>query len=408
MSPKSPQELSPRTRKTPSVPFPARPLLFLPALLLIALNLRPALSSLSTVLPEIMQSLGIGATSASLLTMTPVLCLGLFGSITPRLTERFGSERTVIIALLVLAVGIGLRGIPSFGSLFVGTVFAGAGIGIAGVLLPGLVKKNFPQHASRMTGFYTMGLCVGAAVAAGLTVPLANRLGGWWLALAFWALPALVAMLFWLPHARRREHIKQSARYSARAIWRNPLAWQVTLFMGLQSSLAYIVFGWLAPILRERGLDPVAAGWAVSLSIMVQAPAALGIPVLLSRWSAQSGAIVFLMLLMLAALLGAVYAPLSTIWYWIVILGVAQGSTFALALSLLVLRAPDARVATQLSSMAQSVGYTLASTGPLLAGLLHDWFGSWNSAGPLFVVICLAAALAGYGAGRDHYVTADT
>lgn len=406
---------SPQATKTPACsaaikaapPAPTSPLLTVLALALVALNLRPALSSLSTVLPEVMQTLGIGATTASLLTMAPVLCLGLFGFITPRLDARFGSERTVIGALLVLTTGIALRSIPAFPGLFIGTVLAGAGIGVAGVLLPSLVKRDFPRQASLMTGVYTMALCAGAAAAAGLTVPLADWLGGWPGGLAFWALPALAAVLFWLPQIRQQRPAAPPAMgRHLQGLWRDRLAWQVTLFMGLQSSLAYIVFGWLAPILRERGLDPVAAGLAVSISILVQVPAALGAPVLATRRSAQSGAVVAVTMLILIGLLGCLYAPLPTLWFWVVLLGIAQGSSFAIALSLIVLRAPDPRLATHLSSMAQSVGYTLASCGPLLAGLIRDWTGSWDAAGPLFVVICCLAAAIGFGAGRDRYVLA--
>lgn len=386
---------------------PSRPLLLALALILVALNLRPALSSLSTVLPEVMQTIGLGATAASLLTMAPVLCLGLFGFITPNLSGRFGSERTVVGALLILTVGIALRSIPLFASQFIGTVLAGAGIGIAGVLLPSLVKRDFPRQASLMTGVYTMALCTGAALAAGLTVPLARWLGGWPYALAFWSLPALAATLFWLPQVSRQQGDHQQAqRYRLQGLWRDRLAWQVTLLMGLQSSLAYIVFGWLAPILRDRGLDPVTAGLAVSVSILAQVPAALAAPLLATRRPAQSGAVVSIIAFILIGLLGCLYAPLPTLWFWVLVLGLAQGSSFALALSLIVLRAPNVRIATHLSSMAQSVGYTLASLGPLLVGLLHDWAGSWAAAGPLFVAICLVAAVVGYGAGRDLYVQA--
>lgn len=386
---------------------PSRPLLLALALILVALNLRPALSSLSTVLPEVMQTIGLGATAASLLTMAPVLCLGLFGFITPSLSGRFGSERTVVGALLVLTVGIALRSIPLFASQFIGTILAGAGIGIAGVLLPSLVKRDFPRQASLMTGVYTMALCTGAALAAGLTVPLARWLGGWPYALAIWALPALAAALFWLPQvSQQQDDHQQAQRYRLQGLWRDRLAWQVTLLMGLQSSLAYIVFGWLAPILRDRGLDPVTAGLAVSVSILAQVPAALAAPLLATRRPAQSGAVVSIIAFILIGLLGCLYAPLPTLWFWVLVLGLAQGSSFALALSLIVLRAPDVRIATHLSSMAQSVGYTLASLGPLLVGLLHDWAGSWAATGPLFVVICLLAAAIGYGAGRDLYVQA--
>jgi len=385
----------------------AHPLVAALALVLVALNLRPALSSLAPVLPEIMQTLGISAATASVLTMAPVLCLGLFGFIAPRLTDRFGPERTVIGALLVLAAGIALRGLPVFPSLLTGTLLAGAGIGIAGVLLPSLVKRDFPHLAGLMTGVYTMALCTGAATAAGLTVPLADRFDSWPAALAFWALPALVVALLWLPRARPRQGNAQAQRYRVSGLWRDPLAWQVTLFMGLQSSLAYIVFGWLAPILRDRGLDPVVAGAAVSATIMVQISTALTAPIIAGRQRSQSGAVVVLIGLTLVGLLGCLYAPLGTLWIWIVILGLGQGGVFAVALSLIVLRAPNAQVATHLSGMAQSVGYTLAAVGPLLAGLLHDWTDNWNASGALFVAICVLAIAFGVGAGRPLHVNAE-
>jgi len=399
---------------------PARHFTLMVALIVAALNLRPALSSLSTVLPEVMQGLGIGASMASLLTMAPVLCLGVFGIITPRLAQRFGNERTLVGALLVLTLGIVLRAVPAFAFMFGGTILAGAGIGVAGVLLPALVKQDFQNQARLMMGVYTMALCLGASAAAGLTVPMAQWydaeivfdlpglavIPGWAAALAFWALPSLAAALFWLPQTRDHRGRQTVRPYRVEGLWRDVLAWQVTLFMGLQSSLAYIVFGWLAPILRDRGMDPVSAGLAVSISILIQAPAALAAPVLMARWRAQSAAIVIVVALVLTGLLGSLYAPLSTIWLWVVILGVGQGCSFALALSLILLRAADARVATHLSSMAQSVGYTLASFGPLLAGLLHEWAGNWQAAGPLFIGICVLAMIAGFGAGRARFVAA--
>lgn len=376
------------------------------ALIFVALNLRPALSTLAPVLPEVMQSLGISTTTASLLTMAPVLCLGLFGFMTPRLEARLGAERTVITALLVLGMGIALRGIHDFSSLFIGTILAGAGIGIAGVLLPGLVKRDFPDHASLMTGVYTMALCGGAAISTALIVPMSHWLSSWPIALAFWALPAFIAALFWLPQTRQLQQTIRPPAYRVKGLWRDPLAWQVTLLMGLQSSLAYAVFGWLAPILRERGLDPTIAGYAVSVSIIAQLPSALIAPSLASRRPAQSGAVVAILLVTMIGLLGCLYAPLGGVWFWAAVLGLGQGGSFALALALIVLRAPDARVATHLSGMAQSVGYTLASLGPLLIGLLRDWAGNWAATGPLFVLICLLAMTAGFGAGRARYVQA--
>lgn len=386
--------------------LPRRALLVGAALVLVALNLRPALSSLGPILPEVIRDTGVSAFGASILTTAPVLCLGLAGFLAPRLARRLGTERAIALFLLVLAAGTALRGLGAFPGLLAGSIVAGLGIGVIGVLLPGLVKRDFPTHASLMTGVYTMALCAGAAGAAGSTVPLQAAFdGSWAAALAAWALPAVVAALVWFPLADR------SGRGSARpptlpvlGLWRDPLAWQVTFYMGLQSAVAYMVFGWLAPILRDRGLDPVMAGLVVSCSIMVQIPAALAAPLLAARRPSQSLAAVVLMGSTLAGILGFFHAPLGSVWVWAVLLGIGQGGNFALALTIIVLRSKDSHVAAYLSGMAQSVGYTLAACGPLGVGLLHDWAGGWQAVGLLFVGVCLVAALFGIAAGRDRHV----
>ncbi|WP_431862055.1 CynX/NimT family MFS transporter [Azospirillum sp.] len=383
---------------------PRHPLLIAAALVLIALNLRPALSSLGTVLAEVVRDTGVSASSASILTTVPVVCLGVFGLAAPALARRFGSERVILAMLAALAAGIALRAVPTFAAQVAAALVVGAGIGVVGALLPGLVKRDFPERAALMTGVYTMALCGGAALAAGTTVPLSHALGGWPLALAFWALPALVAVAVWftgLPDAgAHRAH----GRWEVRGLWRDPLAWQVTLFMGLQSSLAYVVFAWLAPILRDRGLDPVTAGFVVSSSILVQLTTALTAPIVAGRSRHQGGVVLVVVALTLAGLLGCLYAPIGSVWLWAVLVGLGQGGSFALALTLIVLRAGDPHVAAALSSMAQSVGYTLASFGPLLVGLLHDRTGGWGLSGVLFAVVMAGAAVFGVLAGRPLHV----
>ncbi|HYG91417.1 MAG TPA: CynX/NimT family MFS transporter [Azospirillum sp.] len=386
-------------------PAPLRhPVLVACALVLIALNLRPALSSLGPVLAEVVRDTGISAATASVLTTAPVVCLGLFGLMAPGLARRWGAERTILGVMLIQAAGIALRGVPVFAVQFVAALIAGAGIGIIGALLPGLVKRDFPDRAALMTGVYTMALCGGAAVAAGATVPLEQALGGWPLALAFWAVPALVAAVAWLPQvpsaAARRAHVP----WEVRGLWRDPLAWQVTLFMGLQSSLAYVVFAWLAPILRDRGLDPMTAGLVLSCSILVQLITALTAPIVAGRRRHQGGVVLVMLGLTLAGMLGCLLAPLGTVWLWAVLLGLGQGGTFAVALMLIVLRAGDTHVASHLSSMAQSIGYSLAAAGPLVVGLLHDRTGGWEVSGVLFVAVVLAAAGFGMLAGRPLHV----
>ncbi|MFQ6573380.1 CynX/NimT family MFS transporter [Pseudomonas sp. UM16] len=383
-----------------------RPWLLLVGLVLVALNLRPALSSLAPLLGLVSDSLGLSASQAGLLTTLPVLCLGLFAPLAPVLARRFGSERVILGILFTLAMGIAVR--SAFGStgVFVGSIMAGASIGVIGVLLPGIVKRDFPKHAGTLTGVYTMALCLGAALAAGATVPLSEHFGdSWSLGLGFWLIPALLAALIWLPQARQG-HGAHHVAYRVRGLLRDPLAWQVTLYMGLQSSLAYIVFGWLPSILIGRGLSPTQAGLVLSGSVIVQLISSLSAPWLATRGKDQRLAIVVVMLLALAGLFGCLYAPLDGLWGWAIVLGLGQGGTFALALTLIVLRSKDAHVAANLSSMAQGVGYTLASMGPFAVGLVHDLTGGWDAVGWIFAVLGIGAIGFGLKAGRNLHVQA--
>jgi CP family cyanate transporter-like MFS transporter len=389
-------------------PLLRRPWLLLLGLILVALNLRPALSSMAPLLSEVSKSLGLSAAQAGLLTTLPVLCLGLFAPLAPVLARRFGAERVVLGILLTLAGGIVLR--SSFGQvgLFAGSILAGASIGVIGVLLPGIVKRDFARQAGTMTGVYTMALCLGAAMAAGATVPLSEQLShSWALGLGFWAVPALLAVVFWLPQTGQKQGAHQAA-YRVRGLLRDPLAWQVTLYMGLQSSLAYIVFGWLPSILIGRGLTPTQAGLVLSGSVIVQLISSLAAPWLATRGQDQRPAIVIVMVMTLGGLFGCLYAPLDGLWGWAILLGLGQGATFSLALTLIVLRSRDAHVAANLSSMAQGFGYTLASLGPFAVGVVHDWTGGWQALGWIFGLIGLGAIIAGIGAGRALYVGASS
>ncbi|KPA93313.1 CynX/NimT family MFS transporter [Pseudomonas asplenii] len=385
-------------------PVLRRPWLLLLGLVLVALNLRPALSSMAPMLSEVSRSLGLSAAKAGLLTTLPVLCLGLFAPLAPVLARRFGSERVVLGILLTLAGGMLLRSSLGEFGLFAGSILAGASIGVIGVLLPGIVKRDFARHAGTMTGVYTMALCLGAAMAAGSTVPLSQHFGNSWsLGLGFWVVPALVAAVVWLPQVGSRQGAHQAA-YRVRGLLRDPLAWQVTLYMGLQSSLAYIVFGWLPSVLIGRGLTPTQAGIVLSGSILVQLASSLAAPWLATRGKDQRLAILVVMLLTLGGLFGCLYAPLDGLWGWAIVLGLGQGGTFSLALTLIVLRSRDAHVAANLSSMAQGIGYTLASMGPFAVGLVHDLTGGWQALGWIFAVVGLGAIVAGLGAGRALYV----
>lgn len=383
-------------------PTLARQVLLGVSLILIAFNLRPVFGSISVLLPEVMHDTGMGPTAASLLTTLPLLCLGIFAVPAPALARRFGPERTLFGALLLVCIGTLLRGTGSLPVLFASTALAGAGIAVGNVLLPGLVKRDFPTHAAMMTGFYTLAVCGGASSSTAFTVPLERHVfhGSWTMTLAAWALPAALVLILWAPQALAAKPLPSHAHARTGSLWRDPLAWQVTGFMGLQSALAYIVLGWLAPMLRERGLDGAEAGYVVAVSILVQLATCLVTPSIAARCRDQRALAVGLAAIILVSMLAFIFAPLSGRWLWAVLLGCGQGGAFALALSLIVMRSPDANVTAQLSAMAQGGGYVLASGGPLLAGLLRGWTGSFESSAILLVLISLGMAWCGWGAGR--------
>jgi CP family cyanate transporter-like MFS transporter len=377
------------------------------SIVLIAFNLRPVFSSLSVVLPEIVASTGLSAAGASALTTLPVICLGLFAMVAPWLGRRLGMERALLGCMVCITLGTALRGTGNVPLLFVASALAGAGIAVSNVLLSGLVKRDFADRSALMMGLYTMAVCGGAATGAGLTVPLEHAMGGGWTgALAIWAVPALVAALLWTPHALSTRPLASESGHTVRGLWRDRVAWQVTLFMGLQSALAYSTMGWLAPILRERGLSAETAGFVVSVSVLAQLATCLLVPAVAFRRRDQVALTVGLVALTIATMLGCMFAPLGGIWIWAVFLGLAQGGTFALALTLIVMRSPDAHVAAHLSGMAQGIGYLVAACGPMAVGLIRAGTGSFEASALLFCAIGAVLVLVGAGAGRARLVGA--
>jgi CP family cyanate transporter-like MFS transporter len=397
---------SPPTIHRPSLRPSPRVILIGLGLVLIAFNLRTPVTSLGPVLPDATHATGLSATGASLLTMLPALCFGLFSPLAPRLSRFLGVERAVMVALMALAAGTALRGAGGSAGLFAGQILGCGGIGVINVLLPSLVKRDFSGRVAFITGLYVMSMALGTALAAGATVPLDRWLGSWAIALSLWAVPALIAGLVWLPQLAVPRAETAATAPRLRGLWSDRLAWQVTLFMGLQSALAYIVFGWLAPILRDRGFSPVEAGLALSISVLAQAVASLVAPSLATLGKDQRPAVAVLSVLCVVSLLGCLYAPLGSVWVWSVLLGLSQGGLFPVALMLIVLRTPDPTVTGQLSGMAQGVGYILASAGPLTAGLLHAQMGNWTGLAVLAVILGAAMLAAGLGAGRNRHVQA--
>ncbi|GAA1819449.1 MFS transporter [Planosporangium flavigriseum] len=371
---------------------------------LVAANLRPALASVGPVLTDLRTSLGLSGAEASALTAAPVLCLGAAAAAAPALARRWGMEPVIAAILAVIGAGLLLRVGGGTTVLFAGTVLASGAIAIANVLLPAIIKRDFTQGSGTMMGVYSMALTGSAAVAAGATVPIGDALRlGWQGALGAWALPAVVALLGWLPFTRSR-HSPPASRTSEGSLLRDPLAWQVTVFFGLQSLSFYAVLAWLPSIYRDHGYSAAAAGLLLSTSVLVQIPISLVLPSLAARMPAQRALIAGATLVTIVGLAGVLLAPTAAPYLWVLLVGVGQGSAFPLGLTLFVLRTRTTADTARLSAMAQTCGYLIAASGPLLVGTVHDATRSWTPAIALLLLLAVPQLVTGVLAGRNRYV----
>jgi CP family cyanate transporter-like MFS transporter len=375
---------------------------FLIALLLIAANLRPSLTSVGPLLKTIQDQLALSATAAGLLTSLPLLA---FAGCAPlaRLARQHGAERMLLAGLLALIAGILLRSEGSTVALFAGTAVLATGIAIANVLLPMLIKQHYPERVPTITTAYATMMGGVAALASGVAVPLARSLpGGWRTSLASWALPAVIAAVVWLPQLRSpaARPVASSHDTSPHPPWRTRLAWQVTSFMGLQSTLFYIAISWYPAILRDNGFSPTSAGWLLTLFQVAALLAGLPVPMLIRRCMDQRGLALGASLLIAFGTLGILVAPRAAA-VWMIVLGMGAGPGLILALSFMGLRASSPTTAAALSLMAQSIGYLLAAIGPFAFGFVHDRVGGWSAALLFAFAIAIVQGLCGLGAGRS-------
>jgi len=384
--------------------------------LALGFNLRGAITSLPPVFPELQDRLGLSAAEVSVLAATPVLCFAVFSGFAAWLSRRLGEERVLLMAVLALTAGLLLRGAAPGALLFPGTALAAAAIAIMNVLLSSLIKRRWPERAGLLIGLYITALSVGAITGSVVSVPLWNGTGGSVeLTLGWLAGPAALAALLWVPQARYATRPGPApaapdagpAPAAGRvAVHRHAIAWHVTLFMGLQSLLYYAALSWLPTILRDRGASAGTAGNLLALMGVGNLAVSLLVPVVAQRMRAQHALVVPTVVALAAGLAGVVYLPLGSAVAWVLILGAGQNAALSLAIFFTMARAPHPAAAASLSSLAQSVGYLLASAGPLEVGLLHSATGSWNA--PVAVLFVLNAVLLGAGllAARDRVLPA--
>ncbi|MFI1584947.1 CynX/NimT family MFS transporter [Embleya sp. NPDC020630] len=375
------------------------------AICLVAANLRTSLTGVGTLLPAIEHGSGLTASWGGLLSTLPLLTFAATSPLVARASHRFGSARLLVAALAALTVGTVVRSLPSVICLFAGTVILSAAIAFGNVLLPALIRRSVPPHRIQgVSALYITVMGVTAAVSSGISAPLSHTLPGSWHTALAWGLAFSVAAFFvWLPRVRGDRPQTGGGVTRSPVPWRSRLAWQVSMFMGLQSLAFYTAVAWLPSILIHHGTSSTTAGWMLFYYQLMSLASGSLLPLFTrgrrdQRRTAAGGSI-----MVAAGFVVLLSAPALSV-VACTLLGLGGGVCLVLALTFQSQRAGSAGEVAALAGMAQSIGYLVAASGPLLLGILHDATNSWTLPLVVLVVLCVAMAGAGYGAGRDRQV----
>ncbi|MGP9807567.1 MFS transporter [Halomonas sp. AOP12-C2-37] len=370
-------------------------------ILFIAANLRVPFTGIAPVLPLIQNDFGLSNSALGLLTSLPLLAFAAFSPLSASVAHKFGIERTLFGALVVISLGILLRSAGSAWALYAGTILIGTGIALGNVLLPGLIKRDFSKNMASMTGAYAITMGASGAVGSAVIIPL-TQAWGWPIALSLLVAVPLFALVLWLPQLKKHDPVNLSGpkKSATVAVWKSPLAWQVTLFMGLNAMPFYVAVGWLPTILIDHGISATQAGSVHGTLQLATAIPGLILAATLRRLKDQKLAAVTTSLLVAISLIGLIYAP-NLAMLWAALLGFGSGASMMLGLTFIGLRTKNAGDTAALSGMAQCVGYLMAAAGPLLLGQLHDWTGGWTAPLLTTAAIAIAGAFTGMMAGRN-------
>ena len=391
----------------------AHPALMIISILLIASNLRAPITGLGPILEFISHDLHLSPTQAGMLTTLPLLAFALFSPISSGLARKIGLESSLMIALTLISLGIIIRSSGSMATLFLGTCIIGIGIAIGNVLLPSLLKRDFPTQVPTLTAIYVLVMGIGSTISSSTAIPLLNlaeklhitAIPSWAFSLASVIIFPVVSILMWLPQlsTHTRPSVDTADIDSHSYLWRSAAAWQVTIFLGLNSFVMYIFISWLPSILVDNGYTENQAGYIHGiLQLSTAMPALILIP-LMAKIKDKRTMSVIIAILSFSSILGLLLMPEHAI-VWVICIGFSCGGGFILGLSFVGIRTHDAHQAAALSGMAQCMGYLLAASGPLIFGSLHEMTASWSLPLLMTTSVCVVWALLALYAGRPQII----
>ena len=373
-----------------------------------SMTLRPMVTSVGPVLPEIRSELHMSATQASYLTVLPVICFALGAFLAPRLLTYLSPNYAVALSLGLMFIGGNLRLVSLTSMLLLGTFIAGMGAAIGNVLGGLVARRDFPARVGLVMGLYVGAMSVSSSTAAMISFPVSDHFGSWKYALAIWADLAFVVLAIWLWTQRgHTDNTPMTSRSSYRYIMRNKMAWWLVLYFGFQSTNFHSLAGWLPTILRDAGIAPAAAGAMVSLMILMGVPAGVIVPPLAAKMASQRILIAAIVGVSLVGLIGVWKAPTLAPWLWVICLGLGVGSSFPIALTMVITKSDSTTAARDLSSFMQSWGYVISAIGPFALGALRDKTGSWSIAMLALVLGTLVQFTAGMVVGGPGHLHVD-
>lgn len=380
--------------------------LLLLGIIMIATNLRAPITSVGPLVGTITNSLNLTGAQAGLITTLPLIAFAIISPIAPKLARKFGTETTILGALILIILGLSIRYLPSISTLFLGTAILGCGIAVGNVLIPSIVKQEFQNQSGLVTGIYSVSMNLTGAIASGVSIPLIEKLGWTWnQAFSLWIILAALALLAWLPQLKNKKATPDvNVVDTNNSIWHSSLAWSVSLFMGIQSFIFYVLVAWLPEMLISQGIPSSKSGGMLSLLQLTLLPTTFIIPIIAEKRPNQKSLVVISFTLFTLGISGLMFSSLAVISLSIIAIGIAGGIAFSLSMMFFNLRTSTPKEAADLSGMAQSIGYILAAVGPFLFGLLHDLTNNWQSSLFLLIGMTIILLFVGLNAGSSKKV----